>query len=86
MVPVVSTAHPRMICAAGRLPRPPRGREPTIPFFSGARLAEAGWGTHRRVEINPEGISIKLYIFSGRTLSISSLFRDRLGQKRGTDT
>ena len=28
MVPVVSTAHPRVICAAGRLLRPPRGREP----------------------------------------------------------
>ena len=29
MVPVVSTAHPRMICAAGHLLRPSKGREPT---------------------------------------------------------
>ena len=39
MVPVVSTAHPRMICAAGHLLRPSKGREPTnsvtCDIFSG---------------------------------------------------
>ena len=39
MVPVVSTAHPRMICAAGHLLSPSRSREPTnsvtCDIFSG---------------------------------------------------